>query len=161
MRIKMCIHSVPKLALTKSGTFYNFYNSTQFVTLWMELFSILFLILIEFSLGFKMRCNLFHTSNQNMVKIIKLLERSPMRCNECAVFDGRNCMFISIFNDIIHIFKIQKFCKMLMTRNWILLNAGKTDWKFTVDMSQVNITCGGAKSFYRNYVSTFLSIMSF
>ena len=49
-------------------------------------------------------------------------------------------------------------------RNWILFNAGKNDWKFTVDMSHVNITCGlqvGAKSFYRNYVSTFLFIMSF
>ena len=80
------IHIVPKRALTISGIFY---NKTQFVTLWMELFSILFLILIEFSSGFKIRCNLFHNSNQNMVKIVKLLERSPERFTKRAVFDRR------------------------------------------------------------------------
>ena len=62
------------------------------VTLWIEIFSILSLILIEFSLGFEMRCHLFHSSNQNMVKIIKVLERSPERYTERAVFDGCNCI---------------------------------------------------------------------
>ena len=80
---------MPKLALTKSGTFYNL---THFVTLWIKIFSILSLILIGFSLGFEMRCHLFHSSNQNMVKIIKVLERSPERYTEGAVFDGCNCI---------------------------------------------------------------------
>ena len=40
----------------------------------------------------EMRCHLFYSSNQNMVKIIKVLERSPERYTEGAVFDGCNCI---------------------------------------------------------------------